>query len=260
MKIKVIQNQWLKTPLDTLNAVTEMISLSKMTQNDFLVLPEHVLTSPSNGPLDAEFVKHTLETFSALAKQHNTYLVTGSWLEKRHNKVVNVNRMLDRQGQCIAEIEINYSSGPPIVGSDFPVVDTDKGKVGMLLGQDFWALETTRIQSLKGAELVLVSGSIHQNNSQSKKDAIWGISTLNCVAIAFANTANSDMGNNAGFSTITRPDQVIVSSDEALDILDAEWDDDAMSNLREADLTFRNTLWFGLWARRKDLYQPLVES
>lgn len=43
-------------------------------------------------------------------------------------------------------------------------------------------------------------------------------------------------------------------------MVSAAWDLDHLRHLRQPDLRFQETLWFGLWARRPDLYTSLADG
>ncbi|MCP3098096.1 carbon-nitrogen hydrolase family protein [Myxococcus sp. K15C18031901] len=251
MRLQVHQSPWLPDAGATLEAVERELRRSVTRGTDFVVLPEHVLGDPARTPPDAGRSRRALELFTHLARELEVYVATGSWLEHHEGRVVNVARVLDRAGRVCATVRQPHEGGAPVTGTDFPLFDTDKGKVGLLLGHDFWVMESSRIQSLRGAHLVLVPGTLGTRNRESKKAAIWGIATLNCVAVAFASTVG-------GGSTLALPQRIVAQADEAPGVLTAEWADDTMTLQREADLSFKNTLWFGLWARRPELYAPLT--
>lgn len=227
---------------------------------DFVVLPEHFLGDPCRTPPGDTTGDEALETLSRLARKLRVHLVTGSWLEGVEGGRVNVTRLLDRRGEPCATLRRPYGTGEPTTGDDFPIADTDKGKVGLLCGQDFWAIEATRIQSLRGAELVLVPGTLNARNRESKLAAIWGIATLSCVAVAFASAVGGCAFGPTGGSAIALPNRFVGRAGEEPGSITGEWSDDTMSALRDPDLTFKNTLWFGLWARRPELYGSLIED
>jgi predicted amidohydrolase len=259
MNVQVLQNEWKATPEATLGAIEKDLGRAAFAGSDFVVLPEHALGKPGAEPLDRSIRERTLDVLSTFARRQRTYVATGSWLEERDGKLTNAARVLDREGTLIATVLRAQGNGESETGDDFPVFDTDLGKVGLLLGQDFWMLETTRIQSLRGAELILVSGSVNALNREAKLSAIWGIATLSCVAVAFASAVGLG-GRHAprGGSTIALPNRVLSQAGDRPTHLAGEWDNGTMRQLREADLTFKNTLWFGLWARRRELYGPLT--
>ncbi|MCE9669678.1 carbon-nitrogen hydrolase family protein [Myxococcus stipitatus] len=253
MRVQVLQNQWLPDASATLESVERELRQAITRGTDFVVLPQHVLGDPARTPPDPERARRALEVLTHLAREREVYLATGSWLEHHEGRVVDVARVLDRTGRVCATVRRPHEGGAPVTGTDFPLLDTDKGRVGLLLGHDFWVMEPSRIQSLRGAHLVLVSGALGTRNRESKKAAIWGLATLHCVAVAFASTVG-------GGSTLALPQRLVAQADEAPGVLTAEWADDTMALQREADLSFKNTLWFGLWARRPELYAPLATA
>ncbi|WP_394392569.1 carbon-nitrogen hydrolase family protein [Shewanella woodyi] len=257
MRIKVLQTQRKASIQEALKYIVKLVAQACQEPQDFIVLPEHALIQPECG-LDEDTAIKIQETFSSLALKYNTYILTGSWLEVQGSHTVNITRLLDRKGRCLASVKHAFDMKEN-TEERYPVIETDMGKVGILLGSDFWNIESSRIQTLQGAELVLVSGNLTTKNLNSKQCSIWGIATLNCIAIAYASTGTSvdTKDESAGGSMIALPSNIQAKAEWNPEVIQAMWDDGLMSKTREADLTFKNTLWFGLWARRKELYAPL---
>jgi predicted amidohydrolase len=134
-------------------------------------------------------------------------------------------------------------------------VETEFGRVGLLLGPDFWLVEPPRIECLAGAELLLVAGSLDGREKAAQRSAVWGIATLNTVAIAFSSALSNRSG---GGSAVATPERFVAEAGADECVIEAQWDVERIRYLREPDLRFQQTLWFGLWARRPDLYQALV--
>lgn len=257
MTIVLLQNSWRSSREATLDAVISTLSGAIDASTDFVVLPENVLGDPADGVVSPRLASHAMEHLAGLARRHGSYLLTGSWPEEHAGEVVSVARLLQPDGAVLAELRRPLAGTEAGPGTDFPVVETDRGTVGILLGQDFWTMEVPRIQSLRGAELLLVAGSIGTLNRAARVSAIWGIATLNCTAVAFASTTG---GPHTGGSTVAQPDGVVEQAGAEPAAVRASWDADHLRQLREPDLRFKQTLWFGLWARRTELYAPLLQE
>lgn len=95
-----------------------------------------------------------------VAKKHNLYIVAGI-LEKEGNVVYNTAVLIDRKGSlagkyrkvCLPREEIEGGITP---GTDFPVFDTDFGRIGIMICWDVTFPEVARALALKGAEIILM--------------------------------------------------------------------------------------------------------
>lgn len=258
MTIFVAQHARRATPEATAAAVLDDLESRVSDDASFVVLPENVFTTGDDiSALPQQLRERCLERLTALARTRGTYVLTGSWPEERPDgALMQVARLLDPNGSVCAQVEREVlPDGTTGTGADFPVVETPFGHVGVLLGTDFWLVEPPRIQCLAGADLLLVAGSLDGTQQAAQRAAVWGIATINTVAVAFAGSLSERCG---GGSAVALPEGFVAEagSDEA--ILQAPWDVERIRHLREPDLRFQQTLWFGLWARRTELYTDLT--
>jgi predicted amidohydrolase len=101
-----------------------------------------------------------LDAIAEKARQYKSYVVAGL-LESEGGRTYNTAVLVDREGRIagkyrkthlpLAEVEDGITPG-----SDYPVFDTDFGRIGILICWDYVFPEPTRILRLKGAEIVLV--------------------------------------------------------------------------------------------------------
>lgn len=225
----------------------------------FVVLPESAFSDRAE-PLPSATRDEVLERLNALARRRSTYVLTGSWIEESEAQGAHhVARLIDPDGNERTAVERGLlPNGGAAPGDDFPVVETEYGTVGVLLGSDFWLVEPPRLQCLAGAELLLVAGSLGGKFPDAQRAAVWGIATINTVAIAFASALST---RSRGCSSVATPERFLAEIGQDEGILESDWDlGEQIRFLREPDLRFQQTLWFGLWARRPDLYEPLVHS
>ncbi|MDK1344634.1 carbon-nitrogen hydrolase family protein [Streptomyces sp. 378] len=258
MTIFVAQHARRATPEATADAVLDDLDSRVTDGASFVVLPENAFTT-GDAPqvLPRPLRERCLGRLSTLARTRGTYVLTGSWAEERPGgELVQVARLLDPRGSESARVERPVlADGTTGTGDDFPVVETPFGHVGVLLGPDFWLVEPPRIECLAGAELLLVSGSLDGAQQAAQRAAVWGIATLNTVAVAFAGSLSERCG---GGSAVAVPEGFVAEAGADEGVIEAPWDVERIRHLREPDLRFQQTLWFGLWARRTELYTDLT--
>lgn len=257
-KILVAQYRRRSEAHATLAAVLADLDQKVTPSTGFVVLPENALAAAEAGALPDALREEACQRLADLARRHHTYVLTGSWAENSAAGpgLENVTHLLTPDGDVEVTLRRPIDDhGRTGTGDDFPVVDTPHGRVGVLLGPDFWLVEPPRIQCLAGAELLLVAGSTDGTQTDSQHAAVWGIATLNTVGVAIANGLDSP---SAGGSGIAVPDGFLAWAGTQQALVSAAWDVEHIRHLRQPDLKFQETLWFGLWARRPDLYQSLT--
>jgi len=254
----VAQHARRSDPEATAAAVLGDLESRVTAEASFVVLPENAFTTGAvTAPLPGDLAGRCLDRLTALARHRSTYVLTGSWPEERAGgALVQVARLLGPDGTECARVERPVlDDGTTGTGDDFPVVETPYGTVGVLLGPDFWLVEPPRVQCLAGAELLLVAGALDGTRREAQRSAVWGIATLNTVAVAFAAALSESSG---GGSAVAMPEGFLAEAGTAEGVLEAPWDPEKIRYLREPDLRFQQTLWFGLWARRTELYTDLT--
>ena len=102
----------------------------------------------------------TMKLLAEKARQHRMYVLT-TFEEPDGGAVYNTAVFFDREGKLaaryrkmhlpLAEAEMGYTPG-----NEYSVVDTDFGRVGILICWDYWFPESARILRLKGAEMLLL--------------------------------------------------------------------------------------------------------
>lgn len=220
---------------------------------DFVLLPARFL-GDAGAEASAGLRAEVQGGLARLARDRHCFIVAGSLLDKERQ--CDITWLFDRRGELIHTRATPLSRGKERGDELFPVIATDCGPIGILNGSELWVLESTRILSLKGAELIFAPVQLTPRNAESKIASLWGLATLNCVAIAFASAPHA---TGLAYASVVLPSGVVTAADQHDGApVYAEIEADRMRKLRDADLTFANTLWFGLWSRRKELYGPLV--
>lgn len=98
---------------------------------------------------------------SRKARQYSCY-ISASLHEKEGRLFYNTGVLFDRQGRLIGkyrkvQLSLNEAENGITPGRDFPVFETDFGKVGLLICWDNSFAEAARILALRGAEMILLS-------------------------------------------------------------------------------------------------------
>ena len=134
---------------------------------DIIVFPEYALTGCENTleqtreiaePLNGKSVKELAE----YGKDKGIYLLFGFIeLEEESGTIFNSIALTDQKGNVLGQYRKMHlvEEERPLVASgdsDYPVFDTDIGKIGMMICWDSAFVETARILSLKGADYILV--------------------------------------------------------------------------------------------------------
>jgi predicted amidohydrolase len=102
----------------------------------------------------------TERTYQELAKKHGIWLINGSLMEMRNDRVYNTSSVIDPDGRVIARYRklfpfLPYEQGVE-AGSEFVVFDVpDAGRFGISICYDMWFPETSRTLAAMGAEVIL---------------------------------------------------------------------------------------------------------
>jgi predicted amidohydrolase len=112
----------------------------------------HDRSEPIPGPLT--------DALGRKAQQYHMYIIAGM-LELEGEKTYNTAVLIDRHGQVAGKYRKTH---PPLAevedgetpGNDYPVFDTDFGRIGILICWDYFFPEPMRILRLKGAEIVFL--------------------------------------------------------------------------------------------------------
>lgn len=153
------------TKQENLNQIIKMIDeTGKKEHPDIMCLAESLYdfeTKPNTVDARSETIPGPLtNTISRKAKEYKCYLVF-SMVEKEGNQYHQTAVLIDRGGQIagkyrkvhvpLDEAEFGYTPG-----TEYPVFQTDFGKIGMMICWDQWFPETARILTANGAEVIFV--------------------------------------------------------------------------------------------------------
>lgn len=150
----------------SLKANTQMMAdvLDKVgpEKPDLVLLSETFTTRGVNRPLSetAETIPGPLtKMLSEKARKYSTYVVT-SLFENDQGRYHNTAVLIDRQGRIAGRyrkvhLPMNEADLGVVPGSEYPVFDTDFGRIGIVICWDNWFVEPARALRLKGAEILL---------------------------------------------------------------------------------------------------------
>lgn len=147
-----------KSNLETMAAIIDIAGAQKP---DLVVLSENFVDRGVGRPLAETSEKvpgPATEMLSRKAREYGTYIVT-TLHESDGELIYNTAVLIDRKGRLIGKyrkVHLAMEEGERGItpGSEYPVFDTDFGKLGILTCWDNWFVETARILRLKGAEIL----------------------------------------------------------------------------------------------------------
>jgi len=141
----------------------EVIEQAVTGPTDLILLPEGitvVATGKKYTDVAETIPGPTTARLGEVAKRRNTYLAAGIY-EREGLAVYNTAVLIDRKGDVIGKYRKVYLpreeiEGGLTPGSDYPVFQTDFGKVGMMICWDLQYADPARALALGGAEIVLM--------------------------------------------------------------------------------------------------------
>ncbi len=151
---------------DRMNAMAADATQTYGRGLDLAVFPENSLNSRVGiTPADraVRLDDATREALGNMALQHNTYLVISFNLLEDDGRVFNVAILLDRQGEiagiyrkvfCVPDPDGETVERGKIPGSEFPVFDTDFGRVAMAICYDMGFDELLESYAASGVEII----------------------------------------------------------------------------------------------------------
>jgi predicted amidohydrolase len=149
------------TPREKCEQFEPFISEAGEQEVDLLVLPE-TLTYYGTGLTFAECAEPipgpSTEYFGQLAREHDLYIVAGL-LERDRHLIYNVAVLIGPDGEIAGKyrkvtLPRSEIDGGITPGSEYPVFETEFGKVGMMVCYDGFFPEVARELSNRGAEVI----------------------------------------------------------------------------------------------------------
>lgn len=231
--------------LDKMIRYTEQITAQEET--DIIVFPELAVTGYECSELYRELAEpfpegNSIKAMCDLAKKKQVFLAFG-FVEKaeKDGKEVLYNSvaLIDRQGSPLGQYRKSHLVDGPETdsfekGTDYPVFDTEIGKIGIMICWDTAYPEVARILALKGAEIILAPAAW-----EAPFDEDWDIvqcarSFDNVLYVASCNHVGTDRELTFfGKSKIAGPvGRTIVQAGSGEEVIRASVDLDLLPELR----------------------------
>ena len=268
IKIALCQMNVVDNKEENLNKASSMIAEGVDENADFIVLPEMFNCPYSNDKFieycEEEKDSPTLTRMSALAREHNVYILAGSIPEKEGNKLFNTSYLFDKSGNIIAkhrkmhlfDIDVKdritfKESDVLTAGDEFTIADTEFGKVGIGICYDIRFPELARIMVEKGALILFYPGAFNMTTGPAHWELLFKSRALDnqvyCIGVAPA--LNEDASYHSfGHSIIANPwGDIIAEADTNEELIIGEIDLSEIKKIREELPLLKN--------KRRDLYE-----
>ncbi|MCR3760480.1 carbon-nitrogen hydrolase family protein [Clostridium felsineum] len=203
----------------------------------------------------------SIEKISKLAKKYKVSIIYGfpERDEQRDNVIYNSSVYIDNKGVVLGtyrkvhlfDSEKKYFTP----GSEFPIFNTDFGKVAMMICWDTAFPEVARIYALNGAELIAISTNWEKPYSED-----WDLVTSarafdNCIYIAAANRIGQDkklsfFGHSRIVSPLGKPIKEL--NEEVEGVISSQLDLETAKKLKRDYYTLFED-------RRPELYKRILE-
>jgi predicted amidohydrolase len=175
MKYKVAAIQMNITPGDKEGNEQRAMELLDEAASDgvkAVCFPEYFLTGPPHQEQSIEEIRAfaepipgpTVNKVAEKAGKHSLYIVAGSIIELKDEKLFNTSVLIDPKGEIVGRFQKAHPENAPakhepgcgiLPGTDeYPVFDTEMGKIGIMIDMDGTCLEVPRILGLKGAQII----------------------------------------------------------------------------------------------------------
>ena len=130
---------------------------------DLIVLPEGITvvgTGKKYADVAEPLLGPTVTSLAETARKHRAWIAAGLY-EREGHAIYNTSVLLDREGRLAGKYRKVYLpreevEGGITPGNDYPVFNTDFGKVGMMICWDVHYPDPARALTLKGAEVIVM--------------------------------------------------------------------------------------------------------
>lgn len=146
-----------------MQAAEYAIERAAVEKPDIVVLTECARSRNVNQPLALKAIQipgPVYGRYAALAQKHGVYIAVSELVEE-DGYYYNTAMLFGRSGELVGKykkvhLPLSEREAGVVPGDEFPVFDTDFGRVGMLVCWDHWFPEAARLLYLKGAEVICI--------------------------------------------------------------------------------------------------------
>ena len=261
INVAVAQRNSDGTANENLLGMTAMIeeAVENSKNLDIIVFPEYCYYAPDTikessqaEDIPGEFT----EAIGELARKYKLNIIPGSFVEKAEgSKVYNTCVFINREGKVIGKYQkihlfdaIGFKESDYVeAGKEMCVIDTDIGRVGIMVCYDLRFPEVARSMVLKGANILFVPAAFPSGNPLPPRTDHWDLlvqstALLNITYVVAANQyGHAGNENHFGRSSIVDPWGTVVSSaSNRQDIIFATLDMDYQNSIRDSVATWKN--------------------
>ncbi|HEY7773707.1 MAG TPA: bifunctional GNAT family N-acetyltransferase/carbon-nitrogen hydrolase family protein [Marinagarivorans sp.] len=173
--VRVGAVQWQMRAVDSYQSMLEQIEFFVDTvsdyQSDFILFPEFfnaplIALSPRSSQTTAirylaEYTEQLREDMSRMAIEYNANIITGSMPLAEGNEIYNVSYLCHRSGKIDEQRKIHitpHEANDWVIrgGDQVKVIETDAGRVGILICYDVEFPELSRILAAQGLDILFV--------------------------------------------------------------------------------------------------------
>ena len=194
---------------DNLNKALRYIDEASGKGADVIVFPEFWYTgTPTFGDntkqqeLAEAIPGPTFTTLQKKAKEAGIFIIPGTLIEKDGDTYYNTSGIIGNKGELIAKLRKDHPEDGPAKAEvffgiqpgpgEYPVFDTEIGKIAVPIDTDIVAIEVPRIMGLKGAEILFTpmcwGAHVHTCVAMYSKAA----SSISDAYVVASNTVNTD--------------------------------------------------------------------
>lgn len=172
-----------------LKKAVDLIRKSSSEGADLVVLPE-MFNCPYENEKFPLYAEHrddsvTLRTVKEAARDYGVYLVAGSIPESEGDKIYNTSIVFNRDGDLLGAhrklhlFDVDVPDGICFKesdtlspGDDFTILDTELGKLGVVICYDIRFGELIRLMALEGVEFLIVPGAFNMTTGPAHWDSL----------------------------------------------------------------------------------------
>jgi len=262
IKVAIAQRSGAGTTEENLEGMTAMIeeAVESSKNLDIIVFPEYCYYAPTtieeSKKIAEEVPGEFTEAIGKLARKYKINIIPGSFVEKAEGgKVHNTVVFINREGKLIGKYRkvhlfdaIGYKESDYVeAGEEMCVIDTDIGRVGIMVCYDLRFPELARSMVQKGANILFVPAAFPSGKPLPPRTDHWDLlirstALCNLVYVAASNQFGSLHNEHYfGRSSIVDPWGTIISSARGRkDIIYATLDMDYQSSIRDSVATWVN--------------------